>query len=374
MQNDLPPAGSRIAVLASGGVDSSVALALLKQQGYRPTAFYLKVWMEGPAFSGSCPWLEDVEYVRTITSQIGVPFELLPMQREYWDLVISYTLREVAAGRTPNPDMMCNKLFKFGAFYEIAGSDYDLIASGHYARTRRDPGGEVRLLTSRDPRKDQTYFLSQMSREQLARAHFPLGDLDKQSVRRLARELELPNAERPDSQGICFLGKINYREFLSHHVGRKNGAIIEQATGKILGQHEGYWFYTIGQRNGLRLSGGPWFVVDKDGPENILYVAHGYDPEEIYRDRIDVEAFNWISPDRSSLLDGSHPGLERDEAGAALLRCKIRHSPEFFDAAVHFSDAGRLTLLPKQRVGGVAKGQFAVLYRGDECLGGGVID
>lgn len=366
-----PTSRQRIAVLVSGGVDSAVALCLLKRQGHSVTAFYLKVWMEGDTFFGNCPWREDVAYVEKIAAQLGVPFEVMPMQQEYWDLIIDYTLREVQAGRTPNPDMMCNKLFKFGAFDERAGHEYDRMASGHYAKTILDDAGSVRLLTSPDPVKDQTYFLSQMQREQLTRCLFPLGDLDKAGVRQLAREFDLPNADRPDSQGICFLGKINYREFLSRHVGRKPGRIIEQSTGRILGDHEGYWFYTIGQRNGLRLSGGPWFVIDKDGPENIVYVAHGYDPETIYRDRIEVQAFNWISPLRGAILAGA---AEVDHAAEGpIFACKIRHSPEFFHAAVRFEDETSLTLRPQERVGGVAKGQFAVLYLGRECLGGGVI-
>jgi len=368
-----PDTRKRIAVLASGGVDSSVALHLLKKQGHSVTAFYLKVWMEGDTFFGHCPWREDVAYVEKIAAQLGVPFEVMPMQQEYWDLIIAYTLREVQAGRTPNPDMMCNKLFKFGAFYERAGREYDAMASGHYARTLVDAAGEVHLLTSKDPVKDQTYFLSQMQRDQIARCIFPLGELDKAAVRRLAREADLPNALRPDSQGICFLGKINYRDFLSRHVGRKPGRIVEQASGRILGEHEGYWFYTIGQRNGLRLSGGPWFVIDKDGPENIIYVAHGYDPEEIYRDRIDVQAFNWISPRKSAILEGDVAELDRTSTGASLFACKIRHSPEFFQTTVQFDSEASLTLRPQSRIAGVAKGQFAVLYAGAECLGGGVI-
>jgi tRNA (5-methylaminomethyl-2-thiouridylate)-methyltransferase len=374
MQSYPAPSRSNIAVLASGGVDSSIALHLLRQQGHSVTAFYLKVWMEGETVLGNCPWREDAEYVQKIADQIGVPFEIFAMQREYWDLIIDYTLREVKAGRTPNPAMMCNKLFKFGAFYDLAGKDYDLIASGHYAKTVRDEQGSVRLLTSMDPKKDQTYFLSQMSRDQLSRSVFPLGDLNKSQVRILAKELNLANAERPDSQGICFLGKINYRDFISRHVGRKTGRIIEQSTGRILGDHEGFWFYTIGQRNGLRLSGGPWFVVDKDGPENIIYVAHGYDPDQVYRDRIDVKAFNWISPLKDTFLKASAPGNLGSTDELPVLSCKIRHTPEFFHARIQFRDAESLTIWPEEKVGGVAKGQFAVLYQGRECLGGGVID
>jgi len=351
-----------IAVLLSGGVDSSIALHLLQQQGHRIQAFYLKVWMEEDTPFGDCPWQEDVRYVEKVCSQLNVPFEIVPMQREYWDRVVAYTLAEVSVGRTPNPDMMCNQLVKFGAFDEKYGKEFDRIASGHYARTRLDETGRVHLLTSQDNKKDQTYFLSQMRREQLARALFPIGDLTKAQVRERAAALHLATSDRPDSQGICFLGKINYRDFLARHVGRKKGKIVERSTGNILGDHDGFWFYTIGQRFGLRLAGGPWFVVDKEGESNTVFVAHGRDPEEVYCDRIDVTAFNWINP----LIAAQQPN-------SVPIRFKIRHAPEFFTGRVELQGNDSLTIYPDAKIAGVAKGQFAVLYQDQECLGGGVI-
>lgn len=370
------PAGSTIAVLVSGGVDSAVALHILKEHGYDVTAFYLKVWMEGDTFVDDCPWREDVDYVQKVADHLHVAFEIVPMQREYWDRVVEYTLKEVERGLTPNPDMMCNKLIKFGAFHQKYGKNFSYIASGHYAKTVWDEQGTVHLLTSMDSKKDQTYFLSQMSRKQLGRSVFPLGDLTKPQVRGIAATLNLANSQRPDSQGICFLGKINYREFISRHVGRKTGKIVERSTGRVLGDHEGFWFYTIGQRFGLRLSGGPWFVVDKDGANNIIYVAHGRDPEQVYTNRIQVQAFNWINPPHGFLLHQGEvikPESEKETEHELPLAGKIRHAPDFFQSRVTISPGGRLTIYPESKIAGVAKGQFAVLYQGKECLGGGVI-
>jgi tRNA-5-taurinomethyluridine 2-sulfurtransferase len=353
------PPQSKIAALVSGGVDSAVALYLLREQGHDVTAFYLKVWMEDDTLLGDCPWQEDVDYVRAVCEQLGTSFEIVAMQREYWDRVVDYALREVRQGRTPNPDMMCNKLIKFGAFYDEFGKAFDFIASGHYALTdRTDPGG-VHLQTSADQKKDQTYFLSQMNRQQLGRAVFPIGEFTKQQVRDMAITRGLANAHRPDSQGICFLGKINCRDFIARHVGRRNGDIVDQTCGKILGEHEGFWFYTIGQRFGLGLSGGPWFVVDKDSASNTIYVAQGYDPEQMYCDRIEVQAFNWINP--------------MPAHAAKDILFKIRHAPEFYRGHVQLTDETSLVIRPEQRIAGVAKGQFAVLYHERECLGGGVI-
>ena len=206
-----------IAALLSGGVDSSVALKLAKEKGHHVTAFYLKVWMEDDFSFGDCPWEEDVEYVHKVSGQLDVPFEIVPMQREYFERVVEYALGELKKGRTPNPDMMCNRFIKFGAFYEKFGKDFDRISSGHYAKLVTDCSGIPHLRTNPDPVKDQTYFLSQMTVDQLAHSFFPLGDLDKKQVRDLAGQYNLVNANRKDSQGICFLGKINYRDFLKKY-------------------------------------------------------------------------------------------------------------------------------------------------------------
>jgi tRNA (5-methylaminomethyl-2-thiouridylate)-methyltransferase len=371
-----------IACLTSGGVDSSVALALLKEQGLEPIAFYIKVWMEDDSLLGDCPWQEDVDFVRQVADLLGVRMEIVSLQREYWDEIVDYTLREVKAGRTPNPDIMCNKLIKFGAFYRKHGKDFDAVATGHYARLAEDSSGRNHLLLCSDPAKDQTYFLSQMSYSQLSHCLFPLGNLDKKQVRQFARKIKLPNAGRADSQGICFLGKISFRDFLKKHVGEKKGPIVEQSSGKILGQHNGYWFFTIGQRNGLNLGGGPWFVVDKQHEENIVYVAHGYDPEAVYVDQIRLADFNWINelavpnnklhhPD-SAPLNSRYNGKAKFTNESAV-HFKIRHTPLLCDGEITESGDREYLLRPKKKVAGVAKGQFAAIYRDGECLGGGRI-
>ena len=259
-----------IAALVSGGVDSSVVVHLLKEQGLTPDIFYIRIGMEDEEGFIDCPAEEDIEITTYIAKKYGCRFEEVNLHKEYWDNVVSYTIESVRKGLTPNPDVMCNRLIKFGAFNDKRGHDYDRIATGHYA-TSRVEGGTTFLATAKDPIKDQTDFLTQLSYPQIQKAMFPIGHLMKSEVRQLAHDAHLPSADRKDSQGICFLGKINYNDFLRRYLGEKEGKIVELETGKILGTHKGYWFHTIGQRKGLFLSGGPWFVVKKDIDENILY-------------------------------------------------------------------------------------------------------
>jgi tRNA (5-methylaminomethyl-2-thiouridylate)-methyltransferase len=349
-----------IAALVSGGVDSSVALALLKEQGYNPTAFFLKVWSEEDFGFGDCPWEVDQSFVFKTCHLLGIKAQVLAMQREYWDLVIAYTLEQIKKGCTPNPDIMCNKLFKFGAFYHRCGREFDKIATGHYARTSLSPDGRYHLLVSQDRRKDQTYFLSQISQSQLAKIMFPVGDYEKGKVRELAAKFKLPNADRKDSQGICFLGKINFRDFIKRHLGEKTGPILEWSSNNKIGDHRGFWFYTIGQRFGLDLAGGPWFVVEKNTEENIIYVSRGYDPESLYQSTITLSHLNWISQPPASL----DPDTQ--------IQFKIRHTPEFLNGSLQWQ-ADQAIITSAERVRGVAKGQFGVIYYQGECLGGGVI-
>lgn len=359
----------KIAVLVSGGVDSSVALRLLKDKGHELTAFYLKIWLEDElSFLGECPWEEDLAYVRAVCEQAEVPLEIVPFQKEYWERVVSYTVNEVKGGRTPNPDMLCNARIKFGAFYEyIADKGFDKIATGHYAWT--DPilpsqaeAGEQESKTllkmSPDPIKDQTYFLSQLSQEQVSKALFPIGRLEKSEVRKLAEKYDLPNAKRKDSQGICFLGKIPFDKFLEYHLGKRPGKLIEYETGNILGEHEGFFYYTVGQRRGIKLSGGPWYVVKKDPGKNEIFISHGDHHELLARDVFTVGALNWIAgekPEKTELL------------------VKIRHGEKMYPAAVEYLENGNVKVVLKEKDPGVAEGQFAVFYDDTVCLGGGVI-
>ncbi|MFZ3031787.1 MAG: tRNA 2-thiouridine(34) synthase MnmA [Candidatus Moraniibacteriota bacterium] len=349
----------KIAVLVSGGVDSSVALRLLKDEGHELTAFYLKIWLEDElSFLGECPWEDDLAYVRAVCEQAGVPLEVVPFQKEYWERVVSYTVNEVKEGRTPNPDMLCNARIKFGAFFEyIADKGYDRIATGHYAWTE-SMDDQAMLRVSPDPIKDQTYFLSQLSQEQVSKALFPIGRLQKSEVRKLAEKYNLPNAKRKDSQGICFLGKIPFDKFLEYHLGKKSGNLIEYETGQVLGEHDGFWYFTVGQRRGIKLPGGPWYVVKKDAETNEVFISHGAHHELLARDMFEVRDMNWIS--------GKQP--EKTE-----LQVKIRHGAKIYPATVEYLENGTVEVMLKEKDPGVAEGQFAVFYDGDVCLGGGTI-
>ncbi|MFO8063771.1 MAG: tRNA 2-thiouridine(34) synthase MnmA [Spirochaetota bacterium] len=351
----------KIAALVSGGVDSAVALSeALAYGAENVTAFYLKVWLEDELESiAQCPWEEDLAYVRAVCDQFGVPLEVVPLQLEYYERVVSYALSELRRGRTPSPDIFCNQRIKFGAFYDYLGDRYDRIVTGHYARTERRDG---RYLLKRgvDPVKDQTYFLSHLTQRQLSRAWFPVGGMQKQEVRTAAHEMDLPNKDRKDSQGICFLGQVRYPEFIRHYLGEQRGDIVERESGRRLGSHAGFWFYTIGQRQGLGLSGGPWYVVAKDTEENIVYVSHREHVGENRRNRFTLGQLHWI--------DGP-PQNER-------LLVRIRHGPELVPCTVSGENGEHdetLNVVMDTADRGVAPGQFGVLYDGDVCLGAGMI-
>ena len=239
-----------IAALVSGGVDSSVVVHQLKEAGYEPTIFYIRIGMEDKDGYIDCPAEEDIEITTYIAKKYGCRFEIVSLHDEYWDRVVSYTIDSVKRGLTPNPDMMCNKFIKFGCFEDKWGKDFDKIATGHYATTT-EIDGKVWLSTAKDPVKDQTDFLGQITRLQIQKLMFPIGHLMKSEVRAIAEEQRLSSAKRKDSQGICFLGKINYNEFIDRYLGKRPGKIVELETGKILGKHNGYWFHTIGQRKGM---------------------------------------------------------------------------------------------------------------------------
>lgn len=348
----------KVAVLVSGGVDSSVALALLKEQGYDVTAFYLKIWLEDEvAHLGQCPWEEDLAFARATCQKLGVPLEVRSLQQEYWDHVVAYTLREIREGRTPNPDMLCNTHIKFGFFQDTIDPSYEKVATGHYAQVE-ERDGLFYLKKSPDAVKDQTYFLARLTQAQLARAMFPIGHLAKPQVRELAHAYDLPNKDRKDSQGICFLGKIKFSEFIKHHLGEQPGDIVELETGNVLGQHKGFWFYTIGQRQGLGLAGGPWYVAAKDVVSNMVYISRDYYAETKERNVFKAVHCTWLSGTRPTKTD---------------LRVKIRHGAAFHECFVAWENetTGVVTLATRDQ--GLAAGQFAVFYDGDYCLGAGVI-
>ena len=380
-------------MLISGGVDSSVALRLLKDQGHDITAFYLKIWLEDElAYLGECPWEEDLKYVEEVCKQADVPLEVVPLQREYWDRVVSYTIAEAKAGRTPNPDIFCNQRVKFGAFFDRIDDSFEKVATGHYAQVSDQfsvfsdqQKKSYILMMAPDGVKDQTYFLSHISQQQLSRLMFPIGHLKKLEVRELAEKYQLPNRHRKDSQGICFLGKVPFREFLRHHLGEKPGDFVEQSTGKVVGEHLGYWFYTVGQRKGLNLSGGPWFVVGKEVEKNVVYLANGYEPEAVYRDSFSIGEMHWINEQFSVFsFQFSEKSQNSDQLKTENwplktgLFVKIRHGAAMHACRVEELQGGGLRVFLENKVHGVAPGQFGVFYvRLSEfevvCLGGGMI-
>jgi len=367
----------KIAALVSGGVDSSVALHEALSSGAGDvTAFYLKVWLEDELESiGECPWEEDLAYVRQVCEKLDVPVEVVPLQLEYYDRVVSYALSELREGRTPSPDIFCNQRIKFGAFYDYLGDDYDRIVTGHYARVEH-AGDRAVLKRGVDPVKDQTYFLSHLTQEQLSRAWFPVGSMEKAEVRSRARELDLPNKDRKDSQGICFLGQVHYPEFIRHYLGEREGRIVERETGRHLGTHRGFWFYTIGQRQGLGLGGGPWYVVAKDTERNEILVSHSENAGEASRRSFTLGRLHWIAgpPEREQLS-------VRIRHGPDLVPCSVRPSQAARGGTVSAAGAGKpapaagntLRVEMDRADRGVAPGQFGVLYDGEVCLGAGMI-
>lgn len=349
----------KIAVLLSGGVDSSVALRLLKEQGHDISAFYLKIWLEDDiSYLGTCPWEEDLKFAEAVCEQANVPLRVINLQKEYWDMVVAYTIAEVKSGRTPSPDIFCNNRIKFGCFYKKIGPEFEKVATGHYA-ILEEQNGKFILKKAIDPVKDQTYFLSHLTQEQLKKALFPIGHLTKNEVRKLAQKYDLLNKNRKDSQGICFLGKIKFSDFIKHHLGIKTGDLIEIETGKKIGEHEGFWYYTIGQRKGIGLSGGPWYVAAKDIQKNIIYISNKYFTQEKTRDTFNVSNFNWIS--------GQKPEKKN-------LQVKIRHGKEFYNCSLEFLDNDNAIVKLDKRDQGLAPGQFAVFYDDQICLGCGVIN
>jgi tRNA-specific 2-thiouridylase len=353
---------SEIAALVSGGVDSSVVVHLLKEAGYTPVIFYIKIGMEDRDGYIDCPSEEDIEITSFIAKKYGCRMEVVSLQEEYWDKVVSYTIDSVKRGLTPHPDMMCNKYIKFGCFEDRWGKDFDKIATGHYATTTEIAGRQW-LSTAKDPLKDQTDFLAQITKLQIQKLMFPIGHLMKSEVRELAAKEKLPSAHRKDSQGICFLGKINYNDFIERYLGKQEGEIVELETGKTLGKHNGYWFHTIGQRKGLGLSGGPWFVIKKDIECNRIYVSNGYDPETQYGKVINLQGFDFITED----IWG-----EFDEAKEITF--KIRHTPEFTPGLIRrIGDIYRIE--SAEKIQGIAPGQYGVVYDKSRhlCIGSGMI-
>ena len=422
-------------VLISGGVDSSVALKRLVDQGYDVKPYYLKVWLEEEThFLGDCPWDEDIQFASDICSLYGLKLNILSMQQTYYQSVVEYALEEISRGHTPNPDMLCNSTVKFGSFLDRMFAERDkenqakreskaqgkvgkegkegkeekvgkvgkgiakfspvavksvaeneklplLVASGHYAMLEKN-GGLVFLKMSKDKDKDQTYFLARMTQRQLQHCLFPIGDSTKAEIRKEAIDANLPTANRKDSQGICFLGKINFSDFVKHHLGVKKGSLVRIDTKEEIGEHQGHWLYTIGQRKGIGLSGGPWYVVEKDSLSNTVYISNGQHSRR--ETGLVLDNYHWLYPIESILkiLD-KKTDTNKKYPYQNKLMIRIRHRGELLAIApskgeieIFFKDGGKekMEWVLSEGVEGIAFGQFAVFYFGEYCLGSAVME
>lgn len=337
----------------SGGVDSSLSAALLKQQGYNVTGVYMKNWTQDlPGMT--CPWADDLADAKRVAVQLGIDFKVFDFQKEYKQLVVDDMIAEYKAGCTPNPDIMCNQEVKFKVFLQAALADgADGIATGHYARTN-----DGQLLMAHDTQKDQTYFLYRVTEDALRRTIFPLGNLTKDQTRAKAAELKLATATKKDSQGICFVGKVGIKEFLSQYIETTPGDIIETQNNSVIGQHDGAIFYTIGQRHGLQVGGGlPYYVVAKDITKNVVYVTTNLNDDALWRNNFNLTQTHWIN---SAPKEGETFQV-RTRYRAPLVNCTLKT----IDGAL------KLVLAEPERA--ITAGQSAVLYDGQRVVGGGII-
>ena len=356
----------------SGGVDSAVAAYILKEQGYDVTCAFMRNWdayanndiLGNPTIQDDvCPQEQDYMDAKAVADKLDLPLLRVDFVKEYWDDVFTVFLKEYERGRTPNPDILCNKYIKFDAFVKFAHQQgFDTVATGHYARVNHK-GAESMLLRGKDTNKDQTYFLCQISQDALSHAVFPIGELTKQEVRRIADELQLESvAQKKDSTGICFIGERNFRQFLKNYLPMQEGNIVNIADLQIIGKHSGVMYYTIGQRKGLGIGGtkGPWFVIGKDVKRNVLYVANGDDKEWLLSTSCIVSNVNWFSKHRPQ--------------GDYACTAKFRYRQTDHEVSLRFVDDSTVFVSYPNGVMSVTAGQEAVFYQEENCLGGGVID
>lgn len=356
----------------SGGVDSAVAAYILKEQGYEVSCAFMRNWdsfanndiLGNPTIQDDiCPQEQDYADAKAVADSLGLPLYRVDFVKEYWDNVFTYFIEEYKKGRTPNPDILCNKYIKFDAFFQYAKSlGFDTVATGHYAQV--DHNGEVsRMLRGADNNKDQTYFLCQMPKEALAHTLFPIGNLEKHEVREIAeREALFSVSKKKDSTGICFIGERNFRDFLKNYIPSQDGDIVDIETLEVLGRHCGVMYYTIGQRKGLGIGGtkGPWFVVGKNVQKNILYVTNGDESDWLYTNSCIVSGVNWFPNEIPE--------------GEVACTAKFRYRQKDHAVTLRFIDKTTVFLTYPQGVSSVTCGQEAVFYQQEECLGGGVIE
>ena len=366
----------KVMVGLSGGVDSAVAAYLLKEQGYDVVAGFMRNWdaiangdfLGNPTLNNSqCPQETDYDDAVKVAEKLGIPLYRIDFIKEYWDYVFQYFIDEYKKGRTPNPDIFCNKYIKFDKFLEFAKSmGCDYIATGHYAKRVDVSDDYVEMHKSFDQNKDQTYFLSQVNQKQLQACLFPLGDIDKPDVRKIAAKLNLEVATKKDSTGVCFIGERNFKQFLKNYLPSKPGDIVEITTGDKIGRHDGILYYTLGQHKGLGVGGvkgksdEPWFVVAKDIEKNILYVCQGEDNEYLKSDRAIIKDVNWTYKEKP--------------AGDLHVGCKFRYRQKDQGVILRFIDDTTVELIYDEPYKAVTPGQAAVFYLNDICLGGGIIE
>lgn len=363
----------KVIVGLSGGVDSAVAAYLLIKQGYEVVGAFMRNWdslanndiLGNSKFGEICPQEEDYLDAKAVADKLNIPLLRVDFIKEYWDNVFSYFVKEYQKGRTPNPDVLCNKYIKFSSFLDFAmkqGADY--IATGHYARIKKI-NNEVQLLRGLDNNKDQSYFLALLNQKQLAKTLFPIGEMEKSGVRKIAKELGLIVADKKDSTGICFIGERNFRQFLSNYIPAQPGNIIDFKTKQIVGSHQGVMYYTLGQRRGLNIGGlkdhqgGSWFVIGKDCDKKELYVVQGDESEYLYSAKTIVNEVNWIG---------------NPFEGIKELTCKYRYRQKDQKVIVRFLNESTIEVINLEKAKSTTPGQVCVFYDGEVCLGGGTID